>query len=336
MNSLANRYGLTFGKGYLYNEGDNYGLYRNIYVRSFRNSSITSGLETVVLFTSTFLHSTDSDAAWASKDTYASVAERGGSYAPISVIDKGNGTVAAFGDLTFLMEPFSYVEDNYKLVMNIVSAVSGIRVPIVEEPEKPEYNVTKPDFPIGTVKHYKETVDGDEQDVWWLRTGENEIRVERPERTITYHYDEEDNLLSWDSEDMAMSYDPPLPDLPYPLVDGKAWTYRVKYNLTIKEDEEAFSGEIEGHGRVVGFEELEPKKGKKYFCAKISVDEKDELARLGQNITAVSSETAWVSSDVGLVKAETFISYYVDGQLAFEETRTLILVTVTQAEVTEE
>jgi len=38
---------------------------------------------------------------------------------------------------------------------------------------------------------------------------------------------------------------------------------------------------------------------------------------------------------VGLVKAEAFISYYVDGQLAFEETRTLILVTVTQAEVIE-
>lgn len=335
MNSLAYRYGLTFGRGYLYNMVDHYGLYRNIYVRSFRNSSITSGLETVVLFTSTFLHSTDSDAAWASKGTYASVAERSGSYAAISVIDKGNGTVAAFGDLTFLMEPFSYVEDNYKLVMNIVSAVSGIRVPIVEEPEEPEYNVTKPDLPIGTVKHYKETVDGDEQDVWWLRTGENETQVERPERTITYHFDEEDNLLSWDSEDMAMSYDPPLPDLPYPLVDGKAWTYRANYNLTIKEDEEEFSGEIEGHGRVLGFEELEPKKGKKYFCAKISVDEKDELASHDQNITAVSSETMWVSSEVGLVKAEAFISYYVDGQLAFEETRTLILVTVTQAEVIE-
>jgi len=38
---------------------------------------------------------------------------------------------------------------------------------------------------------------------------------------------------------------------------------------------------------------------------------------------------------LGLVKSETFISYYIDGQLAFEETRTLILVTVTQAEVKE-
>jgi len=335
INSLANRYGLTFGNGYLYNTEDHYGLYRNIYVRSFKNNSITSGLETLVLFTSTFLYSTDSDAAWASKGTYASVAERSGNYAPISIINKGNGTVAAFGDLTFLMEPFSYVEDNYKLIMNIVSAISGIKVPIVEEPEQPEYNVTEPDLPIGTVKHYKETVDGDEQDVWWLRTGENEVQVERPDRTITYYYDEDGNLLSWDSEDMAMSYDPPLPDLPYPLIDGKGWTYRVNYNLTLKEDEEEFSGEIEGHGRVLGFEELEPKKGKKYFCAKISVSETDELSRRDQNITAVSSETIWVSSEAGLVKSETFISYYIDGQLAFEETRTLILVTVTQAEVKE-
>lgn len=335
INSLANRYGLTFGNGYLYNTKDHYGLYRNIYVRSFKNNSITSGLETLVLFTSTFLYSTDSDAAWASAGTYTSVAERSGNYAPISIISKGNGTVAAFGDLTFLMEPFSYVEDNYKMVMNIVSVISGIKVPIVEEPEKPEYNVTEPDLPIGTVKHYKETVDGEEQDVWWLRTGENEIQVERPDMTITYYYDEDGNLLSWDSEDMAMSYDPPLPNLPYPLIDGKGWTYRVNYNLTLKEDEEKFSGKIEGHGRVLGFEELEPKKGKKYFCAKISVSETDELSRRAQNITAVSSETLWMSSEAGLVKSETFISYYIDGQLAFEETRTLILITITQAEVKE-
>lgn len=328
VNSLANRYGLTFGKGYLYNEGDNYGLYRNIYVRSFRNSSLTKELEAVVLFTATFVHSTDSDAAWTPRDTYSSVAERRGRYAPISVIEKGNGTIAAIGDITFLMEPWAYVEDNRKLMMNIVSAVSEIEVPIVEEPEEeePELNVTEPDLPIGTAKLFDETVDGEEREVWWVRTGENEARVDR-EGTITiYSYDEEGNLVGWRTPEMEQTYDPPLPGLPYPLVEGKAWAYAVTYNLII--GEEQFNGTIEGNGKVIGFEELEIAMGKRYLCAKVSMSERDELPRPEDTLTTVSTELLWVSHDGGLIRAETDISYYVDDQLAFEESRVLMLKSI--------
>jgi protease-4 len=328
VNSLANRYGLTFGKGYLYNEGDNYGLYRNIYVRSFRNSSLTKELEAIVLFTATFVHSTDSDAAWTPRDTYASVAERGGRYAPISVIEKGNGTIAAIGDITFLVEPWAYVEDNRKLMMNIVSAVSEIEVPIVEEPEEeePELNVTEPDLPIGTAKLYDETVDGKESEVWWVRTGENEARVDREDTITIYSYDEEGNLVGWRTPEMEQAYDPPLPGLPYPLVEAKAWAYAVTYNLTI--GEEQFNGTIEGKGKVTGFEELEIAMGKRYLCAKVSMSERDELPRPEDTLTTVSTELLWVSHDGGLIRAETEISYYVDDQLAFEETRVLMLKSI--------
>lgn len=125
---------------------------------------------------------------------------------------------------------------------------------------------------------------------------------------------------------MGQVYDPPLPGLPYPLVEGKAWAYAVTYNLTI--GEERFNGTIEGNGKVIGFEELEIAMGKRYLCAKVSISERDELPRSEDSLTTVSTELLWVSHDGGLVRAETEISYYVDDQLAFEESRVLMLKSI--------
>ncbi|MBS7630330.1 S49 family peptidase [Candidatus Bathyarchaeota archaeon] len=123
INSIANGFGISFAKGYLYNEDENYGLYRNIYIKDFENTSLTRDLKTIVLFTATHIHSLGSQAAWSSSTTYSSTAEKAGIYAPI-VVAEDWGTVAAFGDITFMMEPFCYVEDNYKLVLNIVSKLT--------------------------------------------------------------------------------------------------------------------------------------------------------------------------------------------------------------------
>ncbi len=133
VNSLSKRYGFSFGNGYLYNEDENYGLYRNIYVRDFEESSLTHDIETLVFFTATHLHPTDRDAAITSPDTWSTVAERQRRYSVVSVLDRRNGTVAAFGDLTFLMEPYCYLEDNYQLLMNIVLAIAEIEIPANEE-----------------------------------------------------------------------------------------------------------------------------------------------------------------------------------------------------------
>lgn len=123
INSIANGFGLSYAKGYLYNEDENYGLYRNIYVKDFENTSLTRGLETIVLFTATHIHSLGDQAAWTSSSTYSSTGEKTGIYAPIAIIEEG-GTVAAFGDITFITEPFCYVEDNYKLLLNIISKLT--------------------------------------------------------------------------------------------------------------------------------------------------------------------------------------------------------------------
>jgi len=322
INSLAHRWGLSFGKGYLYNMEENYGLYRNIYLREFVDNNLTGGLDSMVLFTSTYLHSTDSDAAWTTSDTYSSVAERAGVYVPISVITKGNGTVAAFGDLSFMMEPYSYVEDNHGLVLNLAKEISDIWIPLFEEPEEPEYNITEPDLPVGTQKLYYETVDGKEESVWWLRTAEDESVVERPDRVTTYYYNEAGELLSWEYGNVSLTYHSPLPDWDYPLTEGKAWSLRVGYNLTVYDVE--MTGLLLETGEVVGFETLVVR-DEIYQCAKVHVTDLDELDSLGENWTTVTNQYIWVSTEVGLVRSESMSYLYIDGTFMDEEERILQL-----------
>jgi len=275
-----------------------------------------------VLFTSTYLHSTDSDSAWTTSDTYSSVAERAGVYAPISVITKGNGTVAAFGDLTFMMEPYSYVEDNHGLVLNLAGEISSIWIPLVEEPDEPEYNITEPDLPVGTMKLYYETVDGEEESIWWLRTAEDESVIERPDRVTTYHYNEEGELLSWEYGNVSLTYHSPLPDWDYPLTEGKAWSLRVGYNLTVYDVE--MTGVLLESGEVVGFETLVAR-GETYPCAKVHITDLDELNRLGENWTTVTDQYVWVSTEAGLVRSEGTSYLYINGTFMDEEQRVLQL-----------
>ena len=123
INSLSARFGLTFAKGYLYNEEHSYGLYRHIYVRNFAETPLTRNLTAIVLFTATHIRSPSAGVAWAPPNTYSSVAEKPGNYTVIATMEL-NGTVIAIGDVTFLREPYCYVEDNYQLLLNIVSIVS--------------------------------------------------------------------------------------------------------------------------------------------------------------------------------------------------------------------
>jgi hypothetical protein len=327
INSLANRWGLAYSRGYLYNEKEHYGLYRNIYVGNFENTTFTKNLERLVFFTSTHLHPTDSDAAYTSRDTHSSISERAGWYAPIAVIEKGNGTTAAFGDMTFLIEPYVYLEDNYDLVMNIVFKIAEIEVPIIEpEPEEPEHNITEPDLPPGTVKVYKEVVDGEERDVLWTKSSETQIWVERPDRITEYRLDEENKLLGWMSNGMEMTYDDPVPDFPYPLTENKGWVYRVGYNLTL--ENETYRGLLEHHGQVVDFEFVKAANNQSYWCAKVSVVETDELNRVVDTLTIDSIDLLWISYEAGLVKVESDVSYSIDGTLALVESRSMIMVKI--------
>jgi hypothetical protein len=154
--------------------------------------------------------------------------------------------------------------------------------------------------------------------------------VERPDSTTTYHFDEEGSLLSWESDGTVQVYDSPVPDLPYPLTESLGWAYRVGYNLSF--DDNDWRGTLEHHGQVVGFEYVEAWDNETYWCAKVSIMETDEIDRIADVLTVDSMEIVWVSQEAGTVKAESDLTYYIDGALVLEESRSLIMVSIDKGE----
>ena len=124
INSIANTFRISFASGYLYNEEHYYGVYRNIYVTEFSDNPLTRNIGSLVFFTATYIRSEGQEIAWPPENTYSSQSERPGRY-PVITFSRNNGTVIAIGDITFMMEPYCYLEDNYKLITNLANYVAS-------------------------------------------------------------------------------------------------------------------------------------------------------------------------------------------------------------------
>jgi len=307
MNSLANRFGLSFANGYLYDEEDFYGFYRNIYIDEFIDYNLTRGVERIVLFTAAPIYS-NYGVAWSRNTTYSSTAERRGRYTVIAHFYYGNGTLIALGDLTLLTEPYCYVEDNYRLLLNLIDLISKVK-PVeaitIEE-------ITEPQLPVGTEKIYVETIDEEQHTVRWVKVSETEVWVERLNKTTIYHYDEEGNLLGWESEEANASYTPPLPKTPYPLRRGDHWSYRSNYTLTQRGRQ--YPGIYSGKERVANFEWVEVGDGRRYICAEVRFNIRCEIYVNGGNWTYTYIGSSWLSSKAGLVKEEGVRRLYIGGE----------------------
>lgn len=116
MNTLSREFGIVFTEGYLYNLDENYGNYRDIIVTSFADGPVMKGLKKLVFYTATCIKGKASSLANTTQTTIYSESERSANYTVIAI----NKNVLAVGDFTFITEPFCYVEDNYKLITNIV------------------------------------------------------------------------------------------------------------------------------------------------------------------------------------------------------------------------
>ena len=327
INSLAIRFGLSFAKGYLYNEKECFGIYRNIYVRKFGNHTLTWNLNSLVFFTATGIHPVHKGIAWTSNETYSSVAERADEYAVIIAVKKGSGTVIAIGDLTFLMEPYCYVEDNYKLIINIASLMANVSIQIPgKEGGVVKEEITKPDLPVGTEKIFKEWIDGKEYVFRWIKISRREIIIERENQTTHYYLTEDDALERWVSDGRECIYEKPIPELPYPLTRGKSWSHKTNFTLIIEGTR--YLGEIIERSYVNSFENIIAEDGKTYFCAKIEYS-REEIILINENVMEISlTGNYWISSEAGTVKQDFIIRYYINNSLVGLERYVNILVSI--------
>jgi hypothetical protein len=125
LNSLSEHWGIHYGNGYLYNLEDNYGYYRNIIVTDIRDSFLSEGVDEVVFYTAGPVYSTSRGYLTTSSDTYDSVTERTGEYDVVAIYKLGDQKVIAFGDMSWLMEPYVNAADNYQLLENLVEAIAS-------------------------------------------------------------------------------------------------------------------------------------------------------------------------------------------------------------------
>jgi len=327
INSLAIRFGLSFAKGYLYNEKECFGIYRNIYVRKFGNHTLTWNLNSLVFFTATGIYPANRGIAWTSNETYSSVAERADEYAVITAVRRGDGTVIAVGDLTFLMEPYCYVEDNYKLLINMASLMANVSIQIPKKEEGVlKEEVTKPYLPVGTEKIFREWIDGKESILKWVKISGREIIIERANQTIHYYLTDDEALERWVSDGRECVYEKPVPEPPYPLTIGKGWTHKTNFTLTVEGTK--YLGEIIEENYVKNFENIIAEDGKTYFCAKIEYSRK-ELIFIDENVIKINiNGNYWISSEAGTVKQDFLNQYYINGSLVGLERYIIILVSI--------
>jgi len=123
LNFVAMRFGLYYSHGYISDPDNSYFNYRNVAIRDLLQDRLTTGIQRLVLFTTTCIYSNGGGLAFTGSKAYSYPGETPGTFSPLA--RAGNGRVVALADLTMLTEPFVYVEDNYAFLQNIVSYLLG-------------------------------------------------------------------------------------------------------------------------------------------------------------------------------------------------------------------
>ena len=117
INTLAESFGLDFQPDYLYNQVENDLNFQHIFVREFQPDALTTGLETITLYTAGTVRSSGPGLAFADANTQSNLVPSTESLYPIARGSSRN--VLAIADFTFMVPPHNSILDNDKLLSNI-------------------------------------------------------------------------------------------------------------------------------------------------------------------------------------------------------------------------
>jgi len=306
INSLASRFGVVFSYGYLYSTSDYYGIYRNIRVRGFANSTLLRGVRELVLFTAAPI-ATRHPLAWAN-GTYSSAAEGPGNYTVAAMVRWGNGTVIALGDLTIFSEPYCRVADNYAFASNLASFIANAS-PAAGRAEGAR--IERPQLPPGTEKVFEAREDGEVYELRWLKVSESEVVVETP-RSRTRYLLAGGRLAGWESDGVSCTYDEPLPEPPFPLTRGLSWNYTTGFTLVA--NGEVYRGWLAGRESVEEIEWVEALDGRRYLCARVRVEIEERLRVGGATVVSSTRGRYWISTEAGTVKESMMVESWYGGR----------------------
>ncbi len=123
MNSLSVPLGVFFEDGYLYDQVENDGNFRYIFIENFAESEITRGLKKIAMYVASPITTTSGRGlAFTSKNTFSSIkpAQRFS-----TIVLAKDGKLLATSDITLMNEPYNAVFDNNRLVSNIANFLTG-------------------------------------------------------------------------------------------------------------------------------------------------------------------------------------------------------------------
>ena len=123
IDSLAERFGIAFQPGYLYDSQDYDLNFQNIKVSHFREDQITRDLESIAFYLTGALESTGPALAITSPTTRSPLTENPTTFSPL--VRGSKDGVVAVGDLTFMVPPRSTVLDNDTLISNLADFLTA-------------------------------------------------------------------------------------------------------------------------------------------------------------------------------------------------------------------
>ncbi len=126
IDSLAERFGITFQPGYLYDPQDYDLNFQNIKVSDFREDQITRDLGSIAFYVTGALESTGPSLALTGPTTRSSMIDRTENPTTYSPLVRGSKHgVVAVGDLTFMVPPNSTILDNETLISNLADFLTA-------------------------------------------------------------------------------------------------------------------------------------------------------------------------------------------------------------------
>ncbi len=123
INTLAERFGLSFQPDYLYNMQEYDLNFQNIIIREFQPHELTAGVDAITLYAAGSIRSSGPGLAFPDSNTRSSLLDTTEGLHPMAWGDRRN--VLAIADLTFLIPPHNSLLDNDRLVSNIADYLTS-------------------------------------------------------------------------------------------------------------------------------------------------------------------------------------------------------------------
>lgn len=132
-NSLLKYFDISVNNDYLYNTEKNEGNFRNVIFDDFGKNELTFGLDEVAFYGARSIKTDSGTLLLRGSETNLSSLDDAHDPNAGGAALSADGSVAAFGDFTFLSAPYSAYTDNATLIQNIADfALSGSQTPSLD------------------------------------------------------------------------------------------------------------------------------------------------------------------------------------------------------------